>query len=315
MKINEIAVEIHRRMCTDSRFGYSWEERWGYSQNIWTIGGVDYNVPAGDYDCSSSCIRAWQKALEHTSYEGKLNNATYTGNMRSVFVNSGLFEWKPMSFLAEPGDLYLNEGSHVAMCQTQYPDILSEFSSNEYGGAYGGTRGDQTDWESHITDYYDYPWDGILHYNGKADKEAPVSKSWPLIVWPSNGGNNQRFKLEKKGDYYLIRNKVNNKVLDVSGSKLGADMILYEEHGGDNQLWKLVKKDDFGLYEIESKLDKNYVLDVKGNSSDSGAGLCCWKRSGNVNQRWHLMANGDGTYTIVANTKRKQVLDAKDGGK
>ena len=140
-------------------------------------------------------------------------------------------------------------------------------------------------------------------------------KEWPLIMWPSNGANNQKFKLEKKGDYYLIRNKANSKVVDVHGQKVGNDVNLYEYNGGDNQLWKLVKKDDFGLFEIESKLNKNYVLDVKGNSSDNGVGLCCWKRSGAVNQRWHLMANGDGTYTIIANTKRKNVLDAKDGGK
>lgn len=169
MRRNEIAAAIHKRMCEDSRFGYSWEERWGYYWNVWNYDGRDYVVYAGDYDCSSSTITAWKKAVEGTAYEGKLDGATYTGNMRSVFVNSGLFEWKPMSFLAEPGDLYLNEGCHVAMCQTQYPDILSEFSSNEYGGAYGGSRGDQTGWESHVTDYYDYPWDGILHYNGKAD--------------------------------------------------------------------------------------------------------------------------------------------------
>lgn len=39
-----------------------------------------------------------------------------THNMRSVFVGSGLFEWLGMSFLAEPGDLYLSEQNHVDMC-------------------------------------------------------------------------------------------------------------------------------------------------------------------------------------------------------
>ena len=139
------------------------------------MSGVTFDIGVGDYDCSSSSITAWKKALSDTKYKNALDGATYTGNMKDVFVKSGLFEWKPMSFLAEPGDLYLNITNHVAMCQTQYPDILSEFSGNEFGGAYGGKRGDQTGWESHITDYYDYPWDGILHYNGKADppKEVP----------------------------------------------------------------------------------------------------------------------------------------------
>ena len=38
--------------------------------------------------------------------------------MRSVFVNSGLFDvWNTNSTYATRGDLYLNDDSHVAMCQ------------------------------------------------------------------------------------------------------------------------------------------------------------------------------------------------------
>ena len=168
MRVNEIAAQIHRKMATDSRFGYSWEERWGAKPETWTIDGKKYTINVGDYDCSSSCITAWKLALTYTKYKGALDGATYTGNMREVFVGSGLFEWKPMSFLAHTGDLYLNEENHVAMCQTQTPDILSEFSWGD-NGAYGNKRGDQTGQESSVHGYYDYPWDGILHYNGKAD--------------------------------------------------------------------------------------------------------------------------------------------------
>ena len=176
MRINEIAAYIHKRMCEDERFGYSWGERWGAYKETWRIDGKDYTISVGDYDCSSSTITAWKVALQHTSYAGVLDDATYTGNMKAVFTSSGLFEWKSTSFIADPGDLYLNEGSHVAMCQTQEPDILSEFSINEFGEVYGGQRGDQTGWESHLTDYYDW-WDGILHYNGKADGTSGGSSS------------------------------------------------------------------------------------------------------------------------------------------
>jgi hypothetical protein len=164
----DIAAAIHKRMCEDSRFGYSWEERWGNKSETWTVGGVKFAIKTGDYDCSSSTITAWRCALTGTKWAKKLDGATYTGNMRSVFTASGLFEWKPISFVASPGDLYLNEQNHVAMCQCQSPDTLSEFSSSETGGT-TGKRGDQTGNESHLASYYDYPWDGILHYNGKAD--------------------------------------------------------------------------------------------------------------------------------------------------
>lgn len=141
---------------------------------------------------------------------------------------------------------------------------------------------------------------------------------WPLIVWNSNGGKNQLFALEKQSDgYYIIRNKANSKALDVSGAKVGNDVILYKakSSGNDNQKWKLVKLDDFGTYEIQSKLDSNYVLDVKGASVEPGTGLCCWKRNKQANQQWHIMGDSKNGYAIVSNMPVKLVLDAKDGGK
>lgn len=88
--------------------------------------------------------------------------------MRSVFVGSGLFEWLGMSFLAEPDDPYLSEVNHVAICQTQYPDVLSEFSWED-NGAYGNQRGNQSGWEASVHSYYDYPWDDILYFIGDGD--------------------------------------------------------------------------------------------------------------------------------------------------
>ena len=174
MKVNEIAAYIHKRMCEDDRFGYSWEERHGAIYETWMIDGKEYTISVGDYDCSSSFIDAWRMALQHTKYRGALDAAVTTHNIRSVFINSGLFEWKGMDFLAETGDGYLNEQNHVAMCQTQYPDVLSEFSWGD-NGAYGNKRGDQSGREASVHAYYDYPWGGIIHYNGKADGTSSAS--------------------------------------------------------------------------------------------------------------------------------------------
>ena len=73
-----------------------------------------------------------------------------------------------MSFIAARGDLYLNEAQHVAMCQSQDPDVMSEFCINENGDVYGGMPGDQTGGEAAINPFRE-EFDGILHYNGKAD--------------------------------------------------------------------------------------------------------------------------------------------------
>lgn len=174
-----VAATFHRRQVDDWRFGYTQGSgRWGTgSTEFWECCGVKSPFVAGDRDCSSSVIDCWREALRGTPYEGCLDGTDYTGSMQDVFVSSGLFEWHPMGdgYIAQRGDLYLvhHEGGaqHVAMCQSAVPDMLSEFISNEFGGIVGGVTGDQTGGESIYRDFYDFPWDGILAYNGKADDD------------------------------------------------------------------------------------------------------------------------------------------------
>ena len=174
MTLNEIAAIIHLDMVEDDANGYDQVERYGEPGNYkeLEIDGRTYRYQRGDRDCSSSVCEAWALALWHTPYAGLLDGATYTGNMRSVFVSSGLFEvWDTANTSAETGDIYLRDmsGGHAAMCQSPAnPDTLSQFSGNEFDGITGGERGDQTGWEGHVRDFYG-GWDCTLHYNHKAD--------------------------------------------------------------------------------------------------------------------------------------------------
>lgn len=206
MKVDvaNVAATIHANMCNDARFGYSWEPRWGTDgagYATWEIDGLEYTVKCGDYDCSSSIITAWSEALRYTAYKGALDGATYTGNMRSVFSDSGLFEvWNTATTYAVRGDVYLNDANHTAMCQDGGDDgvygydCLSEFAINEQGGTYGGQTGDQTGYESYIHGFYEYPWDVTLHYNHRADFEKqepqpepePEPEPQPQPVEPSD---------------------------------------------------------------------------------------------------------------------------------
>ncbi len=181
----KVAAECHKHLCEHDWHGYTQGSgRWGDGEgacDVW-VDGKCYKVQQGDRDCSSSVIECWQLALEGTAYAGALGKLgvggpTYTGNMKQAFIKTGLFEWKPMSFVAQKGDIYLNEASHTAMCQSSSPDMLSEFLINENGQITGGKTGDQTGKESVIRGYYNFPWDGILHYNGKADGVNPGSDS------------------------------------------------------------------------------------------------------------------------------------------
>ena len=182
VSLADVAATIHYDMCVDEANGYSQAPyRWGGDSPLGTktieIAGRKYTYKRGSYDCSSSVITAWRLALQGTPYEGKLDNATYTGDMRRVFVNSGLFtvETRGRWHSAKRGDVYLAEEKHTAMCQDGGSDgvlgydSLSEFNRNENHGATNGQPGDQDGHESVVRGYYDDGWNCILYYNGAGD--------------------------------------------------------------------------------------------------------------------------------------------------
>ena len=175
----DVAAYFHRRMADDDRFGYSQgPNRWGGSTvEEWEHGGVVGRFAIGDRDCSSSVIDCWREALRGSEWEHALDGATYTGNMRSVFVGSGLFRWHPRGdgYIAQRGDVYLNESSHTAMCQSAVPDMLTEALINEHGQIVGGEIGDQTGREFVYRAFWEYPWDGTLEYNHLADTEEDMT--------------------------------------------------------------------------------------------------------------------------------------------
>lgn len=167
----EAFARAMEHLCTHEIHGYTQGNRWGngIKETINLGDDVSVEVMQGDRDCSSAIISALNAVGVDT------NDATYTGNMKLNILNSGLFEWKGMSFIAQRGDIYLNEQCHTAMCTSEEPDMLAEFSISENGTAYGN-EGDQTGSESHIRSYYDYPWDGILHWKNDGATLGEQSK-------------------------------------------------------------------------------------------------------------------------------------------
>ena len=180
VRLNDIAATIHYDMCVDAANGYAqYPQRWGGDSPLGTksihIHGRVYTYKRGSYDCSSSVITAWRLALQGTPYEGALDNATCTSDMRRVFLATGLFTWG-YDHGAKRGDVYLAEGVHTAMCQDGGSDgvlgydALSEFNrSEDPNNRYTGQVGDQDGFESVIRTFYDDDWNGVLYYNGKGD--------------------------------------------------------------------------------------------------------------------------------------------------
>lgn len=144
----ESATQWMINLANDNTHGYDQTYRWG-----------------PDYDCSSAVISAWEQA----GVPVKTNGATYTGNMKSVFLNTGFSDVTSSIVLStgsslQRGDVLLNTSSHTAMYIGNSQIVHA--SINENGTTTGGTTGDQTGKEICIRSYYNKPWNCILRYTG-----------------------------------------------------------------------------------------------------------------------------------------------------
>ncbi|PYC80859.1 galactosylceramidase [Streptomyces tateyamensis] len=115
----------------------------------------------------------------------------------------------------------------------------------------------------------------------------------PVIQWPSNGGNNQQWKVTGLGNgYYSITGVASGKALDVPNRTTmpGTQLDLWTPNNGDNQQWLLAPSDN-GTYTIESRLNGDQ-LDVEGGSLTQGAHAIQWPSNGGNNQQWKLTKVG-----------------------
>ena len=144
MNVIDKAINWAVSIANDNSHGYDQLHRWG-----------------PDYDCSSLLISAWQQA----GVPVQANGATYTGNMKNVFVKCGFEAIKfSRSVSLKRGDVLLNEKHHTAMYIGDGKVVMA--SINEQGKAVGGRTGDQTGREILTCNYYvpSYGWNYILRY-------------------------------------------------------------------------------------------------------------------------------------------------------
>ena len=228
-EIRKKAADWMINLAEDNSHGYDQSWRWG---------------ERGDYDCSSAVISAYQAAGVPVKDLG----ATYTGNMKKVFLQAGFLDITPSVNLANGsgmllGDVLLNEVHHTAMYLGDGREV--EASINEKGGARGGQPGDQTGREILIRPYRNYPWDCVLRYVGTAPtKFRPVLRAGDrgeVVKEAQQLLNENGFHLEEDGIY---GQKTTAAVIEFqSRYMLLADGIIGEQtwHALDHQIYKVLR--------------------------------------------------------------------------
>ena len=146
----EKACDWMEATAKNNSHGYDQTYRWGQK---------------GDYDCSAAVITAYELA----GVPVKTNGATYTGDMKKVFLKCGFKDVtsqvnRTNGSGMKRGDVLLAEGHHAALYCGNGKEV--EASINEKGKTTGGQPGDQTGKEFLIRPYRNYPWTNILRYDG-----------------------------------------------------------------------------------------------------------------------------------------------------
>lgn len=195
----ETAVKWAENIALDDSHGYDQINRWGK-----------------DYDCSSLVISAYKVA-------GIDTGATYTGNMKSLFIAAGFKDVTSKVNLHTGrglirGDVLLIHNSkhqHTALYCGNGKEV--EASINEKGTATGGKTGDQTGKEILIRNYRTSYYTTVLRYSettaDKADKLDIESVAMDVIRGKYGNGAARIANLESAGYNYAEVQSLVNQIL------------------------------------------------------------------------------------------------------
>ena len=205
MTKTEKAIRQMETWAKDASHGYDQDYRWGEK---------------GDYDCSPAVIQAWQNA----GVPVKSSGATYTGDMKNVFLKKGFVDVTSKVNVATGsgllrGDVLLNEAHHVAMYCGNGKEV--EASINEKGTAHGGKPGDQTGKEFLIRNYRNYPWNCVLRYRGNISSASDTEKKQNAVAYVA------RFTKDCK--CYSAAGKTQAKMFPVIKKNAVVDVMKYTE--------------------------------------------------------------------------------------
>lgn len=228
------------------------------------------------------------------------------------------------------------DGKYVisSMLNSKYVLDVKNGSMNNSANIELSTFNNETDNQAFIVSHDVQGY--ITFTNAKSGKVLDVSggkagNSKNVQQYESNGTRAQKWVVKKSNKGYMIISALDsNYVLDVSGGKASneTNVQLYIGNGSDAQNWNIEKfvskyekldalansnKNTIadGTYEISTKLNTGYVLDMTSSSLSNGGNVQIYESNETPAQGWIVSHDSKG-YVTIKNENSGKVMEIKD---
>ena len=190
--------------------------------------------------------------------------------------------------------------------------------------SYNGTKAQK--WKVDYDENGFYTFTSLVSGNARALDVSGGKAGYSRNVqqFKSNKTNAQKWIVTKVGNQYKLASAIDPMfVLDVSGARAanGSNVQLYADNGTKAQRFTFLalaanvptnKDVEDGVYAISMKSNGSYVLDVSGGSTSNNANVQLYKSNDTTAQRWGVMRNTNGLYSIF-NMASGKMLDVSGG--
>lgn len=221
-----------------------------------------------DYDCSSFVAAS----LIQGGFTG-ISPSMYTGNEYSQLTAAGFVPVTPIGQTICAGDVffYHNSGNDGHTCMAISSTQIVEAAGNEFGGATGGTPGDQTGQEIRIIGYADIGWQYQMRYVERG-------------TWIAGPGAMTQAMMENNAD--LICNallqagwSINAIAGFLGNAQVDSDLNPghWENYDSSNPA------NGFGIVQWKPSTDYTYWATAHGFLPENGAGQMLWLTTEPVN--------------------------------
>lgn len=178
---------------------------------------------------------------------------------------------------------------------------------------------------------YQNDTDSYAILNTKNERYVTITSTNTLVLNSKANDCSQSWKISQNEDEsYTLESLCREKVIDVksAGTTNGTTVWTYDKNGTKAQQWQIEKYVEEtpadppvvtpptnsqlianGTYELKSKVNTKYALDVSGNSKQDGTNVQIWESNGTMAQQWVFTYNATGDYYTIIGKNSGKALD------